>query len=475
MSESQKDLPIVPCKAYNSMLVYWLLIDRVIDGFQSILVNKSSIIQKLYLENEDQYNKRLQHLEFLPLLSRLVDLSSSLLTQKPIQLLPIEGVSIEETERLQSHLNNIDSDKNSINVFIYKFLKIQVSYSIAGILVDAPPVPEGGISLSDEIRLNYRPFWSIIHPQNVIGWRHEEVGAEKILTHLRIKSAFTRIKEDSKFLEEIIPCIKTYDLEGNRVVVRTYYGNDCIEQVDQEKYINLPYIPYFSLNTSSFYSLDPFFARPDLLELAHLNIQHTAIGTNLNYALIKAANPILKRTKTEAFASYEDNKTIDTSGDTLLKAELGEDYQWLALPSDGFKALSDKLAKYESDAKSMWLARIFDQTSYQESGLAKQISHSQGNSPLLQLAQGLESLLNSCLQAHCDLMDKTKIGQKPIAYISVNRDIDSTAITEGIATTLSDLQLKNQITLKTLLTTLQKGQVIPDNINIDQEIESLSL
>jgi hypothetical protein len=458
-----------PRSEYRWMEEYWKTIDLVSDGFESAKKSAGNIIPQLYAEEPESYQSRLRHLDFLPLFSRLIDLTASMICRKAITVTKEEDAPVATIETLKEHLEDIDSQGRSLDSFIRDFLKTQIIYSIAGILIDAPSKPIGKkISLAEEKKYNLRPYWVAIKPRDLISWRHERVGAANILVHLRIRSTIE--KTVGEFGVEIVPIIKVYDLTKGSVVSRVFIQTeeDWVEDEDLRSQIGLPYIPYFAMNTNP---QGLFTARPEMYELAILNIGHTRTSSDLAFALNLAAHPKLKRLRTVQFAEdYTNESTVDMAPNKVLTPGIGEDYEWLSAPDSAFSALERKVEKYEEDSRKMFTMMILGQTNGVESAQSKRLNQNQGNSSLLKIVIELDSLLENCIQAHCDLMDVTAIGAEPAICLNVNRDLAAEEMSVELLQEYSELEIKGQISKRTLLEAIMRGQLLWEDFDIEAEL-----
>jgi hypothetical protein len=465
-----------PNASYEYMMRYWSLIDIVGDGFESVKTQAGSVILPIYGEGVEPYQSRLKHLDFLPLFSRLVNLSASMICRKAVSVVNDDDAPEGIVEKFKEHLENIDSMGNSIDVVLETFLNLQIKYSIAGILVDAPVIPDGGLSLADEIALDVRPYWVVVSPKDVIDWRCERRGAKQVLTHLRLRSTTDIVIDE--FKSKSIPIVKVYDLKDGAVLVRTFIQSKDKEQKtswveDPAKRVRmgLPYIPYFAMNTNS---VGPYCARPTLYELAVVNINHTRVASDLLFALNLAAHPKLKRTRSVEFQpSFDETPAPDMAPDKLLTPGVGEDYEWLSAPDTAFSALERRIEKYEQDAEKLWTMAIMPHKNVAESEASKKMSQNQSSSVLLKTVIALDSLLAQCVQAYFDLMDRSQIGECPPVSINVNRDLDTTGMGFDLLNVLREMVLSHQLSVKCLLELMVRGQILPEDFDVESELEEL--
>jgi hypothetical protein len=87
----------------------------------------------------------------------------------------------------------------------------------------------------------------------------------------------------------------------------------------------------------------------------------------------------------------------------------------------------------------------------------------------------MESLLECCMQAHFDMMDKTAIGEDAPICLSVNRDLDVMAMTQELAKAFSDMVTAQQLSNKSFLMVLRRGQLLPEDFDVEEEVELLQL
>ena len=462
--------------AYSSR--YWQLIDLVADGFESVRNNIGSVILPIFGEGKEAYQSRLKHLDFLPLFNRLVGLSASMICRKPVTIVGRGDGDDSIVEDFRLQLENIDSMGNSLDVVLENFLNIQIKYSIAGILVDAPALPPEGLSLAQEERLNMRPYWVVISPKDVIDWRMVRVGSKLVLTHLRIRSTTDIVINE--FKSKTVPIVKAYDLEDGKVLVRTFVQTktdgqniNWVEDSSLRSYIGLPYIPYFAMNTNM---ISPHCARPNLYELAVVNINHTRVASDLMFSLNLAAHPKLKRTRSIDFVPDFDERTpvADMSPDKVLTPAIGENYDWLSAPDTAFSALERRVDKFERDAEKLWMMAVIPHKSVAESAESKRMSQNQSSSILLKTVIALDSLLAQCVQAHFDLIDRTQIGSLPPVAINTNRDLDTSSMGFNLLEALGSLVQNRQLTNRTQLELMVKGQILPEDFDIGWEVDNIA-
>jgi hypothetical protein len=113
---------------------------------------------------------------------------------------------------------------------------------------------------------------------------------------------------------------------------------------------------------------------------------------------------------------------------------------------------------------------IMGQNMSNQSGLAKQLERSQGDSALMSIALQLQDLIDTCLSHHGKYL-----GIPDGAHCVVNRNflslkLDPAEVAQIIALYNSPSPM---ITLETALQMLQAGQWLPEETSVEDEIEAV--
>ncbi len=102
-----------------------------------------------------------------------------------------------------------------------------------------------------------------------------------------------------------------------------------------------------------------------------------------------------------------------------------------------------------------------------ESAEAKRIDRSQNDSTMMVIAQQMQDLIDNCLKFHSEYLNEPNAGSS-----FVNRDFVSARLEPQEITSLLTLFTAGTITQETLLKQLSTGEVLPDDFDIEEEIES---
>ena len=102
-----------------------------------------------------------------------------------------------------------------------------------------------------------------------------------------------------------------------------------------------------------------------------------------------------------------------------------------------------------------------------ESAEAKRIDRSQNDSTMMVIAQQMQDLIDNCLRFHSEYLNEPNAGSS-----FVNRDFVSTRLEPQEITSLLTLFTAGTISQETLLNQLSAGEILGDDFDIEEEMES---
>jgi len=137
---------------------------------------------------------------------------------------------------------------------------------------------------------------------------------------------------------------------------------------------------------------------------------------------------------------------------------------------NSYQARAAELERIEKAITSAGVMAIMGQNMSNQSGLAKELERSQGDSALMSIALQLQDLIDTCLSHHGKYL-----GIPDGAHCVVNRNfltlkLDPAEVAQIIALYNSPSPM---ITLETALQMLQSGQWLPEETKVGDEIEAV--
>ena len=221
---------------------------------------------------------------------------------------------------------------------------------------------------------------------------------------------------------------------------------------------SLPEIP-FSVAYSN--RLNLLESRPPMADIAELNLKAYQIQSDLDNQLHISAVPML------AFYGFPQNSEEVSAGP-------GEA---IAFPADGraeyiepqgrsYDAQFKRLDNLSNQINELGLAAVLGQKLSAETAEAKRIDRSQGDSTMMVVAQQMQDMIDNCLVYHGQYLNAEA------GSCFVNRDFLSQRLEPQEIQALLQLYTAGSITQETLLKQLHEGEVLGDEFDVEEEIES---
>ena len=116
---------------------------------------------------------------------------------------------------------------------------------------------------------------------------------------------------------------------------------------------------------------------------------------------------------------------------------------------------------------TLGITKLFGQKFVAESAEAKRIDQAQANSVLSIISQELESSLNQAFAFAAQYVDM----EPPV--ITIDRDFDYYRLIGQDIAVLAQLNESGKISDAMLLEVLRRGEILPDNMDIDAEVEEM--
>jgi hypothetical protein len=142
----------------------------------------------------------------------------------------------------------------------------------------------------------------------------------------------------------------------------------------------------------------------------------------------------------------------------------GNKAYYVQADATSFDAQMQELQALEGQMSTLGVTKLFGQKFVAESAEAKRIDQAQSNSVLSIISQELESALNQAFGFAAQY-----VGMEP-PEITIDRDFDYYRLIGQDVSVLAQLNQMGKISDAMLLEILRRGEVLPDNINIEDEL-----
>ena len=433
--------PFVRSLDVIAMMPDWAVMAAVTRGTNYLRDLSETYLPQEPREDEDAYQTRVDRSVLSPYTSRLIETAAGAILRKPIH--------IEGDQYWLDLAQNIDGLGSNINEYARRALVSSLTYGHSAILVDYPAAATV-LNLAEERALGRRPYFVHVDAPQIWGWRKEPVTNR--LLQVRIHDYDVRPLND--FGEE--------QVEEMRVIYPGRYdlytlGQDVVEFTSSGGYslTEIPLVPIYSNRRGLLIS------QPPLLDIANLNITHYQRQADLIHALHIAAMPTL------VLEGWDDTTGSATMGvNYAIAMQPGNKAYYVQADATSFDAQMAELQSLEGQMSTLGVTKLFGQKFVAESAEAKRIDQAQSNSVLSIISQELESALNQAFAFAAEY-----VGMEP-PEITIDRDFDYYRLIGQDVAVLSQLNEAGKISDAMLLEILRRGEVLPDNINVEDELEA---
>jgi len=441
-----------PCIAWQQMEPRWRLPETLVGGTLAIRATGIEYLPVEEKESADAYQRRLSLSVLPPFYDGMEQRLAAMLVRKQVRL-------DNTPEIMLAHLYDCDSQGNDLQVFAGILSTLMLRYGHVGVLVDYP---------TDEVDLDTpgaqpapagerRPYWVAYSPRDIIGWRHETIGGTQRLTQLRLFERLTVPYGD--FGEEIVDQVRVLE-PGRWRVYRKQSSKARSFDLVAEGTTTLDEIP-FSVGYAKRTGL--FQSRPPLEEIAWLNLQAYQRNSDLANQLHLAAVPRLVGYGVPA--SVEE---IEGGPESATVLPVDARLEFVEPAGNSYQYQFKHLEEIERQINQLGVAAILGQQGFQESGVAKAIDRSQGDAPLMRVAQSLQDLIDNSLRLHGLYLSQDG------GSCMVDRDFVSARLSSADVAELFKLEQAGKITQETLLVNLAAGNVFVDDFDVAKELEATS-
>jgi hypothetical protein len=425
-----------------AMMSDWGVMAAVTRGTNYIRDLSETYLPQEPREDDDAYTTRVDRSVLSPYTSRLIETAAGAILRKPIH--------VEGDPYWLELIQNIDGLGSSINEYARRALVGSLTYGHSAILVDYPAAM-GARNLAEERALGRRPYFVHVDAPQIWGWRKES-GTNRLL---QVRIHDYDVRPLNEFGEEQVEQMRViypgrYDLYtlGQEVVEFTESGDYSLPEI--------PLVPIYSNRRGLLIS------QPPLLDIANLNITHYQRQADLIHALHIAAMPTL------VLEGWDDTTGSATMGvNYAIAMQPGNKAYYVQADATSFDAQMAELESLASQMSTLGVTKLFGQKFVAESAEAKRIDQAQSNSVLSIISQELESALNQAFAFAAQY-----VGLEP-PEITIDRDFDYYRLIGQDVAVLAQLADTGKISNAMLLEVLRRGEILPDNINIEEELLDL--
>ncbi len=262
--------PSSPSPAVLRMSQPWEMIDALMGGTETMRAAGPRFLPKNTAEPSEAYQRRLAASFLFNGYRRAIETLSGKPFSQPLQL----GDDVPEL--LVEYAKDIDLQGRNLHAFAHDVFRTALSHGLSHILVDHPKVPtlpDGKSHTLADQRAAGRPYFVHLHPDAMLGWRSERINGVETLTQLRFLETIEEPDPVNEWATKEIKQVRVIEPNAWRIYRK---GQD-------DKWLATVYGQRTGFMT----------ARPPLLDLAWLNVEHWQSASDQSNILHVARVPIL--------------------------------------------------------------------------------------------------------------------------------------------------------------------------------------
>jgi hypothetical protein len=425
-----------PNAAWRNQEPHWILIEDLIGGSYELRRRHRRYLPQEPRELDEAYDNRLARSVCPPYYIRLERMLAGMLTRKPVRLNDVSDVVREQ-------LFDVDLQGNDLNVWCYEACRKMVRYGHIGVLVDAPAAGELG-----------RPYWVTYTPREILGWRTELIDGAQKLTQLRLLEKV--IEPDGDYGEKEVEQVRVLTPGAFEIHRHDAKGQFVVHDSGTTTMDHIPFAIAYS-NRVNFME-----SRPPLEDIANLNLKAYQVQSDLDNQLHISAVPML------AFYGFPQSaEEVSAGPGEAISFPSDGRAEYIAPPSNAFDSQFRRLDQLASQINELGLSAVLGQKLSAETAESKRIDRSQGDSTMMVIAQNMQDLIDNCLAHHAHYLNIEEVGSS-----FVNRDFLGARLEPQEIQALLQLYTAGTISQKTLLDQLYEGEVLGDEFDVEEELES---
>ena len=425
-----------PNAAWRNQEPHWILIEDLIGGSYELRRRHRRYLPQEPRELDEAYDNRLARSVCPPYYIRLERMLAGMLTRKPVRLNDVSDVVREQ-------LFDVDLQGNDLNVWCYEACRKMVRYGHIGVLVDAPAAGSQG-----------RPYWVTYSPREILGWRTELIDGAQKLTQLRLLEKV--IEADGEYGEKEVEQVRVLTPGAFEIHRHDAKGQFVVHDSGTTTMDHIPFDIAYS-NRVNFME-----SRPPLEDIANLNLKAYQVQSDLDNQLHISAVPML------AFYGFPQSaEEVSAGPGEAISFPSDGRAEYIAPPSNAFESQFRRLDQLASQINELGLSAVLGQKLSAETAESKRIDRSQGDSTMMVIAQNMQDLIDNCLAHHAHYLNIAEVGSS-----FVNRDFIGARLEPQEIQALLQLYTAGTISQKTLLDQLYEGEVLGDEFDVEEELES---
>lgn len=435
-----------PSLSYKSMQDDWDLVNSLMGGTASMRSAGVAYLPKEPKESDLAYKNRLNRSVLFNAFSNTV----RKLVGKPFSK-PIVVSDVEE-EVLNTLIYDIDKNGNDITNFAREVFESALIDGLTYVLVDYPAVPQK-LSIADEKQNKIRPYCVHIRAKDLISWKSENINGIETLKQIRIRESV--VVSDGDWGEKVVNRIRVY--EPDKYQLYEQKSKNKWEKVE-EGVISLNKIPLVTFYTNKTNFME---AKPPLLDLAYLNLQHWQSSSDQEHILHFIRFPLLHAT------GFEDNdEPVEIGPNRMIRssdaqARLTYVEHTGAAVEAGRQSIKDTEERMETLGLQLLIKKTGNTTATESA-----LNSAKESCDLQMMVRNLENVFKNIIQL---MFDWTNRKNEFKGSVDINQDFGISENANLSLDLLLSARTSNEISRKTFLGELKRRMI--DDLDVDEELK----
>lgn len=434
------------------------LIDALLGGTKAMRAAAAVHLPKWPNEDAESYTTRLAVATLFPAYQRTIEILGAKPFSKPVTL----GKDVPK--RIVDFCENVDNMGRNLHSFLSEIGQRGLGYGFGGILVDHPPTQDKDgkalyLTKADEEKAKVRPYFVEIRTKNILGWLPTNPTSASDLTQLRLLETAT--EPDGAFGEKKIEQVRVLG-KGTwqtwRVKKVAGAREDwALHEEGKTTLMTIPFVPFYG-NRLGFMQ-----ARPALLELAYMNVEHWQSKSDQQNILHVARVPIL-------FSRMLEANLITVGAGTAIKADHpNADLKYVEHTGAAIEAGRLSILDLEDRMRQAGAELLVNKPG-NKTEIATESDNEQGSCALAKVAENLEDAADQALQFMAEW-----IGEADGGSVSLFKDFGAKSLAEASAELLLKMGVAGKISDETLHAELQRRGIIGPDVSWEDEKSRLSM
>ncbi|UTC27956.1 portal protein [Stenotrophomonas phage A1432] len=458
MADSKKPTVASPSGAYKRMLPKWQMIDALLGGTETMREAGKTYLPQYVNESNKNYENRLASSVLLNMTEQTLDT----LAGKPFREEVVLG---EDTPDLfVEQAEDIDMQGSNLQAFCRNWFREGWAKGFAHVLVEHPepeqkldekgqPMPR---TLADDREEGLRPYWVHIKPECVIAAYADTVNGKEVLTHVRILE--TTVERDG-WEERAVERVRVLEPGLWEIWAPDAKGDDW--HIESSGTTSLDYIPLVTFYAGK--KLGLMEAKPPLIDLAYLNVEHWQSKSNQRNVLTVARFPIL------AASGVPADQEVTIGPNSFLTTD-DKDGKWYYVEHTG-AAISAGQTDLDSleDQMASYGAEYLRKRPGDETATGRALDSAESSSYLAATVRAFQDTVEQAMRITADWTKAEEAGS-----VKINSDVDMTEADATHLDTLNKARAGRDISRPAYLKELQNRGILSEDFDVLEDAEILA-